>query len=112
MKKYFALYLAPIAEIEKWMAKTTPEEMKASMEEWMKWMKDHEGIFSDVGAPLGKTKRLTAEGISDTKNDVTGYSIVEAETHEEAVKKLQGHPHLQIPGGSIEVMGVTEMPAT
>ena len=110
MKKFFAVYLAPIAVIEEWRTKTKPEDMKASMEEWTKWMKDHKKIFADTGAPLGKTKRVSAKDVADTKNDMTGYSILEAESHEAAAKSLEGHPHLQIPGASIELMEIISMP--
>jgi len=110
MAKFFALYLAPITEIDKWMKNVNPEEMKKGMDEWNKWMKDHKNVFDDMGSPLGKTKRLTKDGLSDTRNEITGYSIVEADSHEAAAKLFGGHPHLQIPGASIDILKVTEMP--
>lgn len=110
MEKYFALYLMPVAEIQKMMATTKPEEMKAGMDAWRKWMVEHKDIFVDEGSPLGKTKRVTADGITDTKNDITGYAIVEAESHEAAAKLFEGQPHLMMPGASIEIMEITQMP--
>jgi hypothetical protein len=37
------------------------------------------------------------------------YSFVEADSHEAAAKAFEGHPHLQIPQSSIEVMEVRAM---
>jgi hypothetical protein len=37
------------------------------------------------------------------------YAVVEAESHEAAVKTFEGHPHLQIPQSSIEVMEINPM---
>ena len=110
MSKFFVLYLAPVASIEQMMANTTPEQMKAGMNAWMTWMKSNERALVDMGAPLGKTKRVTASGISSVKNEVTGYTIVEAESHEAAANMLEGHPHLQVPGAFIDVLAVMPVP--
>jgi len=109
MARYFALYLAPIATVESWMASTTPAERKASMEAWGKWMSDNAKSFADIGSPLGKTKKVTADGVLSVKNDILGYSIIEASSHDEAAKLLKGHPHFQIPGASVEVLEITPM---
>ncbi len=45
----------------------------------MKWMGDHKASLVDGGAPLGKTKRVDSKGASDTKNELGGYSVVQAE---------------------------------
>jgi hypothetical protein len=37
------------------------------------------------------------------------YAIVEAESHEAAAKTFEGHPHLQIPQASIEVMEISPL---
>jgi hypothetical protein len=54
------------------------------MEAWMKWMNENKASILEGGAPLGKTKRADTTGISDTKNNIGGYSIVQAETHDAA----------------------------
>src|ERR1700741_5045247 len=101
MSKFFVLYLAPVASIEKMMAESTPAQMQSGMDAWMSWMKSHEKALAEMGAPLGKTQRVTASGFSSVKNEVTGYSIVEAESHTDAAKMMEGHPHLQMPGAYI-----------
>jgi len=69
------------------------------------WIGDHAKLITLTEAG-GKTKRVTASGVSDTKNDIMLYSFVEAESHEAAAKAFENHPHLQIPQSSIEVMEV------
>jgi hypothetical protein len=71
-------------------------------------MGDHSNMITSTEAG-GKTKRVTASGVSDTKNDIMLYSFVEAESHEAAAKSFENHPHLQIPQSSIEVMEVRSM---
>jgi hypothetical protein len=112
MSKFFLLYLAPVSAIEQMMAKSTPEQMKAGMQAWMAWMKKHENALVDMGAPLGKTKRVTATGVASVRNEVTGYTIVEAESHDAAAAMLAGHPHLEVPGAYIDVLSVTPIPGT
>ena len=88
--------------------------MKAATEKmmgaWENWTKAHEKNLVDRGAPLGKTKRITASGISDIRNDLNWYSIVEAETHDAAARIFLDNPHLQIPQAFIEVMEIPQIP--
>src|SRR5437016_4073849 len=113
MKKFLVTYLAPSSVLEDWK-KTDPEKRKPAEEkmqsEWKKWMGDHMKIFTDVGAGVGKTKRVTAQGVADGKNEIMLYAIVQAESHEEAAKFFEGHPHLQIPQSSIEIMEIHSLP--
>jgi hypothetical protein len=113
MKKFLVTYLAPASVITEWK-KTDPEKRKAAQEQmqadWKKWMSDHARIFADVGAGVGKTKRITGQGVSDAKNDIMLYSVVEADSHEAAARSFAGHPHLQIPQSSIEVMEIHALP--
>ncbi|HEV3245016.1 MAG TPA: hypothetical protein VG102_01525 [Candidatus Paceibacterota bacterium] len=111
MKKFFVLYMAKPADFQKVMAdmgKMTPEQQKESMKEWEGWGKG-KGVV-DMGAPLGKTKRVTASDIEDAKNEVGGYSIIEAASHDEAAKKMRSNPHFKmIPGGWVDVMEIMPM---
>src|SRR5450432_3187112 len=112
MKKFLVTYLAPISVIDNWK-KTEPAERKAAEQkmqvEWKKWMSEHAKIFADKGAGVGKTKRITAQGTSDIRNDIMLYAVVEAESHEAAAKMFEGHPHLQIPQSHIEVMEINAL---
>ncbi len=114
MKKFFALFSIPVAVVDEWKRSTPPEKMKAASDEmmdaWKKWMADHEKNLVTKGSPLGKTKRVTTQGVSDVRNDLNWYLILEAESHEAAAKMLADNPHLKIPESSIEVMELPERP--
>ena len=112
MKKFLVQYLAPASVIDDWK-KTDPavrKDAEAKMQkDWQQWMKDHAKMFSDNGAAVGKTKRVNASGVSDSRNDLMIYGIVDAESHQEAAKAFEGHPHLQIPQASIEISELNQM---
>ncbi|MEO8591562.1 MAG: hypothetical protein ABI432_19430 [Flavobacteriales bacterium] len=103
MKKFLALYYAP-AEAMKMMANATDEQKKESMKPWMQWMEKFDANIEDVGAPALPANAITPNGKwGGSTKDVTGYSIVKAETAEAARKLFEGHPHLAwAPGCSIE----------
>ena len=112
MKKFLVLYLAPVAMIEEWMKKPEAErkEEEGKMKgEWDVWAKEHAGALKET-AGAGKTKRVTKDGVTDTKNDLMLFSIVEAESHEAAAKMFEGHPHFGIPEARIEIMPVNYLP--
>lgn len=110
MKKFVALYMAPTAEMDKMMKDSTPKDMKEGMEKWTTWMKAHTAEFVDEGAALGKNKRVMKKGVSSTRNEVTGYSVVEAESHDDAVEIFKDSPHFDIPGAYIDVLEWVDMP--
>ena len=111
LKRFLVLYLVPADVLAGW-AKTDPATKKAAEQkmqsDWGRWMGDHAKIIT-VTEGAGKTKVVTSAGIRDTKNDIMLYSFVEADSHEAAAKAFEGHPHLQIPQSSIEVMEVRAM---
>jgi len=111
MKKFMALYMASGPEFEKMMKNSTPEQRKKGMDAWMKWMNANRASIVEGGAPLGKTKRVDSHGASNTKNEVGGYSVVQAESHDAATKLFgKDHPHLQMPGAWIEIMEIMPIP--
>jgi hypothetical protein len=111
MKKFMALYMASGPEFENMMKNSTPEQRKKGMDAWMKWMNANRASIVEGGAPLGKTKRVDSNGASNTKNEVGGYSVVQAESHDAATKIFgKDHPHLQMPGAWIEIMEIMPIP--
>jgi hypothetical protein len=78
---------------------------------WHDWMKAKSSVIVEAGGPLGKTKRVAAQGISDTRNNIGGYIVVKAESHEAAAKLFEKHPSFSIfPGEGVEVMEVLPIP--
>lgn len=114
MNRYVAIFSIPARVIDQWVRDTPPEKRKAlteeMMEAWGKWMNDNARSVVDKGLPLGKTKRVTAKGITDARNELNFYVTVDAESHDDAARMLQTHPHLQIPEAMIEVMEVPAPP--
>ena len=111
MKKFLVLYMAPAAAFAEMMKTATPEMQQKGMAAWMAWMNANKASLVDGGAPLGKTKRVDATGAKDARNDLGGYSIVQAESHDAAVKMFgKDHPHMMMPGGWIEVTEIMPVP--
>jgi hypothetical protein len=111
MKKFLVLYKAPTASFEQAM-KASPEEQKKGMDVWMAWGQKAATSIVDMGAPLGKSLRVTPSGASPTVNDLGGYSILQAESKEALAETLKGHPHFMMPEGIIEVVEVMPMPGS
>jgi hypothetical protein len=87
------------------------EAMSKGMAAWGKWMVDHAAQVVVEGGPLGKTKQVSKAGIADIRNTMTGFTIVQAETHEEAAKLFENHPHFMIfPGDAVEIMECMPIP--
>jgi hypothetical protein len=78
---------------------------------WRAWVDKHHAAIVAMGGPLGKTKRVTHRGIEDTSNELGAFTVVRADSHEQAAKMFEKHPHFAIfPGDSIEVMPVLPIP--
>ena len=87
----------------------TPEEGAREMEAWQQWYADMGQAVVDGGAPVGKSKTVTAQGVADDggSNPASGYAIVSADTIEAAVELAKGCPILK--HGSVEVAGCIDM---
>ncbi|HEY3666703.1 MAG TPA: hypothetical protein VGL19_11905 [Polyangiaceae bacterium] len=109
MKKFLVLYKAPTSSFDQ-MRKATPEQQKAGMDAWMTWSKKSAGSIVDMGAPLGKSLRVTPGGSTAVSNDLGGFSILQAESKEALAESLKGHPHFMTPDGTIEVVELMPIP--
>lgn len=118
MKTFLAIYLGSASSParERWDALDEDSRRAqdiAGVAAWMRWGEDHAAAIVDNGAPLGRTRRADPAGISDVTNDMTGYVLVRAESHEEAARLFLGHPHFTIfPGAAVEIMECLPMPET
>jgi hypothetical protein len=110
MKKFLVLYKASAAAFAQ-MMKSTPEQQKAGMDAWMAWGKKAAASIVDMGAPLGKSLRVTTSGASPTTNDLGGYSILQASSKEALADILKGHPHFTMPDSFIEIVELMPVPA-
>jgi hypothetical protein len=116
MKKFLAVYLgsAEPAARDQWDAMPEAkrnERMRSGIAAWHRWAEAHAQRTFDAGGPLGKTKRVDANGACDVKNLMTGYVVIEAESHEAAARLFADHPHFAIfPGEAVEIMECLPIP--
>lgn len=109
MKKFVVLYFAE-QSAQAQMDESSPEAAAEGMKAWMEWAgRAGEGIV-DLGSPLGTGKEITATGSSEAKTGVAGYTILQAEDLAGAEALLDGHPHLMMPGASIQVYEALDIP--
>ena len=110
MKKFLVLYKASPEAFQQAM-KSTPDQQKAGMDAWMTWSKKAASSIVDMGAPLGKTMKVTKNGASPSSNDIGGYSILQGESKEAVAASLKDHPHFKMMGEAfIEVVEVMPVP--
>ncbi|WEX86836.1 hypothetical protein PZN02_003170 [Sinorhizobium garamanticum] len=116
MKRFLAIYIGTEAALARSQWKQMDDEERkarevAGVEAWMEWGRANAASIIDQGSPLGKTKRVSPEGISDIKNSMTGYVVVQAESHEAAARLFEKHPHFTIfPGDAVEIMECLPLP--
>jgi hypothetical protein len=108
MTRYLVLYRAPTSAREQ-MAQATPEQAKAGMELWGHWAQKADGAIVDMGAPLGEGRRLEAGAARPGDATITGFSILQAASMDDALALLKDHPHFHTPSGSIEVLETLQM---
>lgn len=118
MQEFLAVYTgSPSSEspgARKWNALNEEERAKAQqrgLDAWHRWMETHGKSVVYTGGPLGRTKRVSADGIADTRNELSGFVVVRAESHEAAAKMFEDHPHFSIfPGDAVEIMPCLPIP--
>ena len=113
MKKFLVLYMIPPSVMDAWN-KTPSGDRKAAEDklsrEMQAWTGGRGKLFTDRGAGLGKARRITSSGVSDARNELVMYAIVQGESQDAVAKSFESHPHLQIPQSSIEVMELFALP--
>ena len=78
---------------------------------WKAWAAAHVADIVEMGGPVGKTKKVADDGVSDIRNEIGGFTIVRASSHEAAAKMFERHPHFtHFPGDRIEIMPIMPIP--
>jgi hypothetical protein len=71
------------------------------------WDEAHKHLIVYQGGPLGPTKRVSEIGVEDIVNEMTVFMVIRANSHEEAARVFEAHPHCTIyPCDAVEVMPV------
>ena len=108
MKKFILLYNGPA---------TPPEQITKEMGEkimagWKSWMEKVGSAIVDMGAPMGNGKAVVDDGSEGSATMLNGYTIIQAEDMDEALKLVDGHPFLSDKTGkfSVEVFELLPLP--
>ena len=113
---YLAIFLGSKTseKMAEWNALSEAERLAKQQEgiaAWKAWIGEHHDAIVGMGGPLGKTKRISQHGIEDVSNEMGGYTVIRADSHEEAASLFENHPHFTIfPGEAVEVMPVMPIP--
>jgi hypothetical protein len=114
MKRFLAVYIGTEASLGAWNALDEVERKQreqAGMQAWKSWVDANQASIIEVGAPLGKTLSASKRGIEKIRNELTAFTVVQADSHEQAAKLFEGHPHFTLfPGESIEIMECLPIP--
>lgn len=106
MSKFLVLYRAPVSAREQ-MESSTPEQRQAGMELWRAWADKAGSAIVDLGAPLADGALV---GDGDAYSDISGFSILSADSQQAALALLRDHPHFHTPGGQIELHEMQRAP--
>ena len=96
----------------------SPEEMQQAMQVWMQWIEDgmKAGWLLDGGdalKPDGKTvapdSSVTDGPFAESKELVSGYSMIEAENYDAAVEHAKTSPMITVHKGFVEVRELADV---
>src|SRR5712671_6917941 len=107
MKRFLAVYTGSPAAMSRWEALTEAERAEkqpVAIAAWHKWVADNGAAIVEMGGPLSRTKLVAPSGISDIRNNMAAFTIVQAESQEAAARLFLNHPHFTMfPGEGVEV---------
>lgn len=99
MSQFILLYKGPTTPMEE----MTSENNENIAKEWQDWMDGIGESLVDMGSPMHKGLTIFDDGTEDVATEITGYSIIEADSLEEAKKLLYNHPFLSDSSGDYAV---------
>lgn len=108
MTKFILLYNGPATPMDQ----MTEEQTKKTMVNWQTWMSKVGGALIDMGSPMANGKAIVDDGSKGQPTDLNGYSIIEAENMDEALRLVDGHPFLSDKTGkfSVEIFELMPVP--
>jgi len=114
MPRFLAVYTMKPENVVRFRAMPKAEQDAvdaAGIKRWMDWETTNAASFANKGGMVGKTKRVTKDGIADAQNDICGYVVVEAESIDAAARLFENHPHFAIfPGDGVDIMPFVTAP--
>jgi hypothetical protein len=108
MPRFLAVYTMEPEELAHFRARPEAEQKaidEAGIKQWLEWEKANATSILDKGGMVGKTTRVTKDGIGDAQNSICGYIVVQAESVDAAAQLFKDHPHFKIfPGDGVDIM--------
>ena len=116
MPRFLAVYTMKPEDLARFRAlpKAEQERVDATgLKQWAAWEEANAASFPDRGGMVGKTKRVTKDGIADAQNPFCGYIVVRADSIEDAARLFLDHPHFTtFPGDGVDIMPFLTGPET
>lgn len=83
---------------------TDPEAAQQMLAAFQAWVAETGDAMRDPGAPLAGARTVSADAVADGQaaGAVSGYTLIEAPSIDDAVELVRGHPFLAR-GGSLQV---------
>ena len=90
---------------------STPEEGKQHFQKYMAWLAELGDAVVSPANPFKDTHTIQADGtiVAGGSSSISGYTIIEAASMDQALALSETCPFLQI-GGSLEVSALANMP--
>lgn len=115
-QQFIAIYLGSpdSAAMARWKT-LSPEAMAQRQQQglaaWHAWAKQHHASIALMGGPLGPALRVATQGVAQTANAISGFTIVEAKSAQAAAALFKNPPHFAIfPGEAMEIMPIMPVP--
>ena len=94
----------------------TPEQAQAMTQRWMDWISNiaAQNRLTDRGNRLSSSGKVVKQGnitngpYTEIKESIGGYTLVKAESYEDAVELAKGCPILPV-GGNVEIREISVM---
>lgn len=99
MSRYMLIYNGKATD----PSQMSPEDATKVMDGWRSWMGSVGPALVDVGTPFGPGTSIVDDGSSANAIELSGYSIVEANSLDEARGLAQSHPFLSEGKGAYAV---------
>lgn len=108
MPHFLAVYTMKPEDLAAFRARPKAEQDAVDAEGlplWEAWEKRHAAHLPNLGGMVGKTLRVSRDGIAPSSNAFCGYIVVEAESIAAAAELFRDHPHFTIfPGDGVDIM--------
>lgn len=99
MAQFILLYKGPATPMEE----MTPDKSEEITKAWQDWMDEIGVSLVEMGSPMAKGVTVIDDGTEDVATELTGYSIIEADSLEDAKKLLHNHPFLSDSNGDYAI---------